>query len=285
MKILYFFILATSLLVVLSGSLTETLSAEPNSQTRIIGGQPAVDTQFPYQVRLTVYGFLVSSFLLIGWCGGAIINEEWTLTAAHCITRDPNPLPYVVVYVYVEAGSVIANQARQKTSVPIQNIFVHPDYDSSTRDSDIALLKTKPFDLGTAYVKAIKLPSYSTDRDKYAGWTATVAGFGVTVNSMTASPSNRMNFIQLTVITRAACEAEYSTVIETKAICAEDLTPPKSTICNYDSGGALAVVESGETTVIGTVSFIYAGECDGSAQSFAYIPELVNWITGIMNSN
>ena len=46
--------------------------------SRIVGGQDAAEAAFPYQVSLQNYG---SHF-----CGGSILNENWILTAGHCLS-------------------------------------------------------------------------------------------------------------------------------------------------------------------------------------------------------
>lgn len=49
-----------------------------NLNTKIIGGQDASPGSWPW---LTF--FQIGSFL----CGGSLINNQWVLTAAHCITK------------------------------------------------------------------------------------------------------------------------------------------------------------------------------------------------------
>nr|CAD7205937.1 unnamed protein product [Timema douglasi] len=44
---------------------------------RIIGGEPASNNQFPYQVSLSISGYHV--------CGGSILTPTIVLTAAHCV--------------------------------------------------------------------------------------------------------------------------------------------------------------------------------------------------------
>lgn len=45
---------------------------------RIVGGTSARDGQYPYLVSIRNRG--------VHDCGGAIIDEYWILTAAHCLT-------------------------------------------------------------------------------------------------------------------------------------------------------------------------------------------------------
>jgi secreted trypsin-like serine protease len=46
----------------------------------IVGGQPAPEGKYPWQVRL-----YESMDDRIGFCGGSIIAPQWILTAAHCL--------------------------------------------------------------------------------------------------------------------------------------------------------------------------------------------------------
>jgi secreted trypsin-like serine protease len=47
----------------------------------IVGGTPAPERKYPYQVRL--YESIEDDK---GHCGGSLIAPQWVLTAAHCVT-------------------------------------------------------------------------------------------------------------------------------------------------------------------------------------------------------
>jgi secreted trypsin-like serine protease len=65
-------------------SITAFSSASPRIHngkfTRIFNGEQATVGQFPWQVGIVLKGTNLCT------CGGTLINEEWVLTAAHCIT-------------------------------------------------------------------------------------------------------------------------------------------------------------------------------------------------------
>ena len=50
---------------------------------RIVGGEVAELGQFPYQVGIYLFDPNDKTYI----CGGSIINEEWILTAGHCVDK------------------------------------------------------------------------------------------------------------------------------------------------------------------------------------------------------
>lgn len=50
---------------------------------RIVGGVDAEEHEFPWQVSLQIY--LPKKKKVEHFCGGAIINHHWIVTASHCL--------------------------------------------------------------------------------------------------------------------------------------------------------------------------------------------------------
>lgn len=65
------------------------------AQGRIVGGNDALMSDFPFQVSLRNLHFGWSHF-----CGGSILNEQWILTASHCLDG-LGPAMYQVTYLAV----------------------------------------------------------------------------------------------------------------------------------------------------------------------------------------
>ncbi len=95
-----------------------------NAQSNIYGGQPVDISEAPYQVSLeNQFG---SHF-----CGGSIINCEWVVTAAHCVSSNPSG-------VVVHAGATDQTNNNLGQRIAVDQIIVHPNY--ITLHNDVALL-------------------------------------------------------------------------------------------------------------------------------------------------
>lgn len=92
----------------------------------IENGLPTEEIEFPWHV----------DFIGIA-CGGALINNRWIVTAAHCYDEDEG-----------EESFARKGNGDPRRSVGIDKWFLHPNYenDNEGRSTDIALLRIKKTD-------------------------------------------------------------------------------------------------------------------------------------------
>ena len=130
---------------------------------RIVNGQQANPNEFPWQAHLrknenafyTGYGF----------CGGSILNENYILTAAHCLfttSRDENNENILIqkyingmdpIYISVAVGWHLRagmedfieeyDKVLGTDVIPSKNFVCHEKYDEETLHFDIALIELK----------------------------------------------------------------------------------------------------------------------------------------------
>uniref|UniRef100_A0A336M1M7 CSON009849 protein n=1 Tax=Culicoides sonorensis TaxID=179676 RepID=A0A336M1M7_CULSO len=179
---------------------------------RIVGGAPAEEGQFPYQVSIRVLGSHS--------CGGSIYNKRWIVTAAHCIFGLPASFYKVVT------GSTRLSSGG--TSYGVEKFVVSPDWNSNELSGDVALIKlTADIVFGTN-VQPIPLSS------KYVGESKAVAsGWGTT--TYPGSAPDRLQFIELMTVTNEYCQERHgSDPVKETAICT--FTKSGEGMCHGDSG-------------------------------------------------
>ena len=120
-------------------------SSNSASVSRIVGGESAGTSTWGWTVSISIKG--------ISLCGGAILSSTWIITAAHCM---PGVSPSQII-VYAGSNTRFAGQSRTAS-----RIIVHLNYNSSTKQNDIALIQlSTPFTM-TSSVKSICMPSVNS---------------------------------------------------------------------------------------------------------------------------
>ncbi|XP_074621906.1 mannan-binding lectin serine protease 1-like [Acropora palmata] len=156
---------------------------------RIVGGNPSTHGMWPWQVGVYRQDRNNGKHTFI--CGGALIDENWILTAAHCFmyidpeeyVRRPHTSPPSIYKVTIGDSHRSRNEMSQHTFI-VTKIVMHPDYQDDLKVNDIALVKVSSQVTLGKFVRKVCLPKKmksSTYQDPVSpGRTGHVAGWGAT---------------------------------------------------------------------------------------------------------
>lgn len=130
-------------------------------ESRIISGKDAIEGQFPYQASLR------SKFDNNHYCGAAILNNRFLLTAAHCCQngqRHPKNTYAVVGALRQFSGGI---------EMDVDKITSHGSFDFNSAKNDIALIRTAKEIIFNDKIQPIVLPNSDVAYGKeviISGW-------------------------------------------------------------------------------------------------------------------
>ena len=225
---------------------------------RIVGGVEATPNEFPWAIYLITGPYA---------CGASLIAPEWVLTASHCIDgQSPSNMSVTI-------GRHDLNDTNTGQVVNVSQAIMHPNYNSSTFNNDIALLKlAQPIN----NVTTIGLVTDAMTVDD-PGESMTVIGWGAT--SWQGSSSDVLLKVSMPIVTQAACNAAYGNGITGNMICAG---VPEGGVdsCQGDSGGPMMVRNAADTAWLqsGVVSFGEECATAGYYGVYARVSQYTTWI-------
>lgn len=214
----------------------------------IIGGQEAQPGAWPWMVALVSAN--QPDAAQGQFCGGALIDATWVLTAAHCtFTSNGSLLQPSAVDVVIGRHQLSSNDGQR---VDVVRIIRHPGYVDGNFDNDVALFElastvaATPIKLIDAQMAALEAPSRPV----------TVIGWGIADNN---APSDVLRQVEIPLVDLPTCRLSYGIfdgTITDNMMCAGLKSGGKDS-CQGDSGGPLMTFDNDTSawTQVGIVSW------------------------------
>lgn len=232
---------------------------------KIIGGVQAEPNEFPWQVGLVA---LSSTGEVEGFCGGSLVSEDAVLTAAHCVVGAKK------IGLFLGAHDIDSTSETNRVYVESDRFDVHPDWNDNNLKGDIALVHLPDPVTFNDYIRPICLPPAGLQTQP--GDEAIATGWGRFRDGSVLS--NILRKVSLTMISNQQCRTVFPTVSD-EMLCTRG--PDNKGVCDGDSGGPLAVVDSdGIYIQIGITSFGSAIGCEtGLPNGFTRVASYRHWIS------
>jgi trypsin len=264
-----------------------------NDEAPIVGGTEAAPSEYPWMTAL-FYGSDAE-----GWwqgCGGSLIDPTHVLTAAHCLvdyksipeTHQYDAIPTAPTAIKVAMRPQSIKALTREDFITVAKVMVHPGFDDSTLDRDVAMLELERPVYLPQYAEIA--PSKKVDAFVAERRAVRIAGYGLTAPN--GNSSDVLKKVDVPLVPFAECLAHYSgqstrskTIepgeqpappITENMVCAA-ATADGQDSCQGDSGGPL--FEDGPApSLLGVVSWGEGCAIPGVPGVYTRIARFESWI-------
>ncbi|KFV98888.1 Ovochymase-2, partial [Eurypyga helias] len=258
---------------------TDDICGMPSNQprfifSRIIGGEEAVPYSWPWQVSVRISDEHI--------CGGAVLAKEWVVTAAHCLNA--KELYRGLWTVVTGLHDLTEQEYRQKRSV--KQHIIHPSFNKTTMDSDIALLQlAEPLEFNP-YVRPVCLPAEG--EVVQPSRVCVVTGWGA--HEEDREKGKKLHQLEVPLLVLDTCQSYYVNLpskVTQRMICAGFPLEEGKDSCTGDSGGPLVCPSednSGFYTLHGITSWGLGCGRKSYPGVYTNVGVFVDWIKQSVNS-
>uniref|UniRef100_A0A8C2YZS1 Coagulation factor IX n=1 Tax=Cyclopterus lumpus TaxID=8103 RepID=A0A8C2YZS1_CYCLU len=250
-----------------------TITAQDNTDQRIVGGDDAIPGEIPWQV------------LAEAFCGGSLLSELWVATAAHCLEQ----VGTAELGFFIRLGEYDVNQDEgPERDHEVAELLRHPMYNTkkSQYNHDIALLKlASPVELSNQRRPICLGPKDFTETILRDSSSSLVSGWGKLNFDGRVSP--KLKKLEVPYVDRTACKQSSQEQITRYMFCSGFRNERKDA-CQGDSGGPHATYYKGTWFLTGIISWGEECALDGKYGVYTRVSRYHKWIsetTGIPINN
>ncbi|CAD0204323.1 unnamed protein product [Chrysodeixis includens] len=238
----------------------------PAHVARVSDGNCGIATEearWPWQIAL--YQQQTVDFKYI--CGGTLVSRRHVVTAAHCVCRKRSSRIVNPATLTMFLGKPNLRASGDGVQVKfVSSITVHPNYNSTTFDRNVAILNLQsPVTYSTWVQPACLWPEAEVDLGSIIGKRGSVVGWGL------GSARQELNLLEMPVVDRETCLGSFADFYRHYTSSYTYCAGYGTSTCNGDSGGGMVFKKGGSWYLRGLVSLTFARRNDGRCDQDQYV--------------